>query len=984
MAYYAALASLVHLLEDIILHHHYPNFLLSKHPIMKSLLQKFSLLEASLQNYSSRGDEASDRLEARIRDVSYRAQDIIEIKITDQIDFRSHVMVRIFYPLISGRRTEKNFEEELREAEEEADSIFEELKKDFIVEERNLESEDSQLNQRCNNSRVSTLPFRRDHAIMGFDEYLTTIKDHLCGHSSQLQVITIVGMGGIGKTTLARAAFDDPLSVYNFDRRVWVVASQDFRLNLVLSSILKSMNVNMDESSVRDEGFLKERIYKHLIGRRYLVVIDDVWSTKVWDDVKHAFPNVCNGSRILLTSRLSDVAYYAGGSNFIHEMKFLDADASWNLLRMKVFGQEHCNMELEEIGKIIAIKCRGLPLAICVIAGILSGVRTLQHWREVARNVGSVLSESGDKHLSDILTLSYNNLSHLLKACFLYIASFPEDFEIDVRRLIRLWVAEGFLKLVKKFQTLEEVAEECVEDLVKRNLVIITKHRANGRFKQCKMHDVLRDFCRERAVHKGFFHGIDWEKCFKRHEDELRHSYAYSEPWEAHGARKYVRTILWSNRFYNNKNAYVWECLRLRLLKIFDVYDEDGYRLSSAPKAFSRMFHLKNITLQPLWREDFHLHRHIFQLQNLQILVIGSSYFHSPIIKSPSEFWQLRRLRHFIVSPAATLPPLQVAPPAATLEDLQTLQKIMNFRFTNNAIRMIPNLRKLKFIIRSRKTNGILEDYCLGNLVHLRRLEELKFEVFVDADLIRASLEDTFVFPRNLNKLSLLGCRFSWDKMSTIGSLLNLQVLKLSVFAFDGDEWEPIEGEFLQLKFLLMDHLDLKHWRADNTHFPRLQHLKIVKCSFLREIPIEIGEIPTLESITLEFTFLAADSAKLILEEQRSLGNDVLQVLSLIEDLKQRQKELEYCEVQPKVLREVLYILPFNRLPVSRADAIFQSQFQEGSSVVPIMDSVDHLVEQVPIDEGEDDEMHEDVDLEILDFLKKSGRNDNYLQVSSE
>ncbi|XP_051119163.1 putative late blight resistance protein homolog R1B-17 [Andrographis paniculata] len=880
MGYYAALASLVHLLEEIVHRDRYPNILLGKHPIVKSLLEKFSLLEASLQDYSSEGDEVSDRVEAHIREVAYRAQDVIESNITGHIDFRSDVTIKKIYPLIFccqdlfwHLRTEE-CNENLRDVEQKVDYVVDELKM-AVAEERQQISRNLQIRGCSTVLGVAKLPkgrSRRDDVMVGFDEYLTIIKDQLCGHSSQLQVIPVVGMGGIGKTTLARAAFDDPRSVYHFDRRAWVTVTQDYDVIGVLCSILKNMGVNIDGFHGEDEDFLKEHIYKHLIGRRYLLVIDDVWSTEVWDDTKNAFPNVSDGSRILLTTRLSDVAHYVRSSEFLHEMQFLDVDTSWNLLREKVFAQEQCPLELEEVGKFIASKCRGLPLAIVVIAGVLSDVRTLHHWEEVARNVNSFLNKSGDENLSNILSLSYNQLSHLLKACFLYLGSFPEDYEINVCRLTRLWVAEGFLKSVESSKTLEQVAEECLEDLVKRNLVLVLKKSAIGRFKYCMMHDLLRDFCRQRAVQECFFHGLDWKKCFDWYEESIRQNtevYDFHKPWLDYGARNRVRTILWFSRAFID-NGFLFGCLSFRLLKILDVSDAE---LSSVPQAVSSMFHLRYIAVKRAGRQRFHLRR-IFKLWNLQTIVILDH-----CSKLPTEFWQKLQLRHVISTKTMILPPIPKFTPVLILEHLQTLETVKDFVYTKKAVEIIPNLRKLKMII----TDGgdeFWKKYCLGNLVHLTLLEELKICFDDHFKRGRTSLKDNIVFPLNLKKLSLSGCRISWNKMTAVGSLPSLQVLRINDDAFTGQEWEPIEGEFRQLKFLLMKGLDLKIWRADNTHFPLLRRLKIIKCIYLEEIPMEIGEISLLESITVyDCSREAEDSAKLILEEQQSLGNDMLQVL---------------------------------------------------------------------------------------------------------
>ncbi|KAL2234444.1 UNVERIFIED_CONTAM: hypothetical protein Sindi_1176600 [Sesamum indicum] len=211
------------------------------------------------------------------------------------------------------------------------------------------------------------------------------------------------------------------------------------------------------------------------------------------------------------------------------------------------------------------------------------------------------------------------------------------------------------------------------------------------------------------------------------------------------------------------------------------------------------------------------------------------------------------------------------------LENLQTLY-VDNFRFTSNTIEMIPNLKKLKLYYDDASTAKWAK-YCLNNLVHLCQLETLNlmftFMLMCEVDPFPAS----FAFPPKLKKLTLSKCRLPWQGMAVIRSLLNLEVLKLRYIAIIGEEWEYSDGEFQRLKFLLMEKLNLRSWSVESTHFPCLERLVIKQCLQLEDIPCEIGDIPTLELIEVDGgSKSAADSAVFIQEEQRSLGNDLLQV----------------------------------------------------------------------------------------------------------
>ncbi|KAL2515331.1 Disease resistance protein RPP8 [Forsythia ovata] len=552
-------------------------------------------------------------------------------------------------------------------------------------------------------------------------------------------------------------------------------------------------------------------------------------------------------------------------------MHFLNEELSWKLFCGKVFGEDCCPPELEEIGKRFVQHCKGLPLAIVVIGGLLSKLpRTQEDWRNVAENLSSVIT-SKDEQYSKILSLSYNNLPHHLKGCFLYMGVFPKDYNICVSTLVRLWISEGFIKLVK-FKTLEDVAEEYLLDLIERSLVMISEKRSIGKIKACKIHDLLRDLLLSEAEKERFYlvtsRKLDCLPQGTVRRLSIHEKFLFgSEILSSSPSRSMLR--------FREKKYILPEVINSRLIRVLHMV-----KVRPSVKQVALNLRYLNTCDDSMSLHSIHKFRN---LQTLHIQLYPFSFVYSSPhgvipLDLPPEIWKMKQLRHVQLDATANLPD----PPCAeiegensvvVLENLQTLSLINNFRCKVEVPKRIPNLKKLGIFYG--KEPMVCGCYCLNNLVCLDKLEALKCILYWKSP----SFLKNVTFPTLLKKLTLVSGFIPWEDITIVGSLPNLQVLKLKRFAFLGPEWEPNEGEFLELKFLLLELSNLKYWRADSIHFPKLERLFIKDCRDLEEIPSGIGEITTLQSIEVYNSKDSLEtSAKEIQETQQSFGNDDLQV----------------------------------------------------------------------------------------------------------
>jgi NB-ARC domain len=271
-----------------------------------------------------------------------------------------------------------------------------------------------------------------------------------------------------------------------FEYRMWLSVSQHYKLLDLLKMMLEKIRPLKEEERAllrKEVPFSQKTVIEHFItelnrslkGKRYLIIMDDVWGDDLWIQVETALPDVGNGSRVLVTTRFSDIARKADPTSGPHELSYLSEDESQRLLLKTAFPNQNPKdydlHDLSDLPKKFAERCHGLPLALVVLGGLLSRQPqppTYISWHKFLKK----FSWHGDegKKCTEILATSYEDLPVILKPCFMYFALFPGDHEIKVKSLIRMWIAEGFIP-EEYGATMEETAEDYLEELVRRYLI---------------------------------------------------------------------------------------------------------------------------------------------------------------------------------------------------------------------------------------------------------------------------------------------------------------------------------------------------------------------------------------------------------------------------------------------------------------------------------------------------------------------------------
>ncbi|KAK9923097.1 hypothetical protein M0R45_031531 [Rubus argutus] len=310
-------------------------------------------------------------------------------------------------------------------------------------------------------------------------------------------VISIVGMGGIGKTTLAQLAYNDERVRANFTKTIWVCVSDPFDEINIAKAIIEKLNKN-DAPNSNDLQPLLECVDRNIKDKKFLLVLDDVWNedNRKWETLRRPLKNGAIGSKIIVTTRKEEVAMMMGAPDKTINLKVMSDENCWLLFRQIAFTnrkQDECKF-FEPIGKEIVKKCKGLPLVAKTLGGLMRYKKTKKEWQNVLSDKIWEL-EVVEQQVFQPLLLSYYDLAPMIKHCLLYCVIFPKDHKIGKKILIEMWMSQGYLSLVgKKENTMQDIGELYFDHLVMRSFFQDIEKDEIENISFCKMHDIVHDF----------------------------------------------------------------------------------------------------------------------------------------------------------------------------------------------------------------------------------------------------------------------------------------------------------------------------------------------------------------------------------------------------------------------------------------------------------------------------------------------------------
>ncbi|GKV12646.1 hypothetical protein SLEP1_g23769 [Rubroshorea leprosula] len=823
----------------------------------ENLLPKINaLLHDALQSHN-----ASHGLElwlSDLRDLAYDAEDIIDEidtevqrrRILGHTQFGTTSKVRfLFPPCCAGFNSSGiKFSGRLGAEMKAITARFQQILKQKNVLKSGERGGQGKLDTKRERLR-STSSLDDESQVFGRDKDKQVILEQLMDGESG--VISIVGMGGVGKTTLAQLVYNDDKIENFFELRVWACVSMEFDVIRVTRTLLQG--VTLESLNSKDFNSLQVKLKEMLSGKKFLIVLDDVWNENYeeWEVLRTPFVAGAPGSKVLVTTRNERVASIMTTYPVYH-LPVLSEDACFLLFVTHALGasnfDEHPNLKV--IGEQIVCKCRGLPLAIKTLAGLLHGKVNYAEWEDLLRREMWDIPEERSGILPDLM-LSYHYLPSHLKQCFAYCAVFPKDHEIDKNDLVLLWMAEGLIQQAKGKKQMQDIGLTYFHDLVSMSFF----QQSNRNKTLFVMHDLINDLAQFVAGEICFHFEDTFEDkphafipklhhlSFTRHQDEI------SKRFEALDHMESLRTFIAlpmdtssrAARYYINNKVLQELLAKFRYLRVLCL---SGYCMDEIPYSIGHLKHLRYLNLS--YSTIKQLPESVGKLFNLQTLLLRGC---KELTKLPQGIENLINLLVLELTDTEKLVemPLRIG----NLKNLQVLSRLSVGKDNRFGIRELKDLKHLKGELSITGLENVVnvQDARDANLMDKRGIDSLCLKWSESLDHQNEEGDPSFT---NIGHMSLNNCSKSMS-LPSLGRLPSLK--KLFIQGMNGVKTVGLEfygyglpsaKRFPSLEILwFMNMLEWEHWssthRGDGDladEFPSLHELMIQNC------PKLTGDLP--------------------------------------------------------------------------------------------------------------------------------------------
>ncbi|GKV48280.1 hypothetical protein SLEP1_g55102 [Rubroshorea leprosula] len=670
--------------------------------------------------------------------------------------------------------------------------------------------------------------------VFGRDEDVSKIVRSLVDSSSQhdLPVMIIVGMAGLGKTTIAKAVLkNDKIREHFGDNKMWVCVSENFDVKMILMEMLKSCGGSSSgDGDFGSKDIVMKKIQEKLREKNYLLILDDVWNEErqKWEDLRDCLLGISGskGSRgkVLVTTRLEDVAsVMALTDEHIHRPRLLKEDECWTIIKQRAFGDNLVPEGLEGIGKQIARRCKGVPLVASIIGAILQNKRDKGEWQAITENCvwDSLEKQEG---ILDIVKFNYDRLPTLaLRQCFAFCSIFPKDFVMERKMLIQLWMAQGFLESPEEISNMaaEDIGDKYFRYLLSYSLFQDeSRDDVTGSVESCKMHDLIHDFAQLISKSETL---IVEEQPRSNISHDVRHLNLIDGrdmvPSILGDVAEKLQTLFSKHSFSNGVQV---DLIRLRVLSLRGVYDA-----KQLPTCFGNLKRLRYLDISSTQIEE--LPKFISELFNLQTF----RFMDCRSLKMPEGgIGDLINLKHIDFSDEERMPAN-----LGRLTNLQTLPLFFVGTTEGRKIEELGSLRELKGRLKicklelvaskSEAEGAKLKDKAVEHLIFC--WSEGKGNQDKDEDVLEGLQP-----PSNIRRLRINGYGgrklASW--MLSLNNLVDLTIINCEMLHGIPD----ISGLLSLQRLHVRDCDEVTSWGDGDGAFTSLKQLSISGCGKLERV----------------------------------------------------------------------------------------------------------------------------------------------------